>query len=352
MHINNKENIIRILTMIKIKNFLIRKNIKISVKRYAIEALGAMSLGLFSSLIIGLIIKVIGDYSHIPIITEVGLKAMSVVGAAIGISVAYGLQAPPLVLFSSAAVGMAGNEFGSIAGAFVSSVIGAEFGKMISKETKVDIIVTPLFTIVIGVVIAKLIGPYVNYLMIFIGNVIMYATDLLPIPMGIIVSVVMGMVLTLPISSAALAIMLNISGLAAGAATIGCSCQMIGFAVCSLKENGIGGLVSQGLGTSMLQMPNIVKNPKIWIPPTLASAILGPIGTTVLKMENIASGAGMGTSGLVGQVGTIEAMGASSDVFIKIALLHFILPAVLSLIISEIMYKKGFIKKGDMKLDA
>lgn len=338
--------------MIKIKNFLIRKNIKISVKRYAIEALGAMSLGLFSSLIIGLIIKVIGDYSHIPIITEVGLKAMSVVGAAIGISVAYGLQAPPLVLFSSTAVGMAGNEFGSIAGAFVSSVIGAEFGKMISKETKVDIIVTPLFTIVIGVVIAKLIGPYVNYLMIFIGNVIMYATDLLPIPMGIIVSVVMGMVLTLPISSAALAIMLNISGLAAGAATIGCSCQMIGFAVCSLKENGIGGLVSQGLGTSMLQMPNIVKNPKIWIPPTLASAILGPIGTTVLKMENIASGAGMGTSGLVGQVGTIEAMGASSDVFIKIALLHFILPAVLSLIISEIMYKKGFIKKGDMKLDA
>lgn len=338
--------------MIKIKNFFIRKNIKISVKRYAIEALGAMSLGLFSSLIIGLIIKVIGDYSHIPIITEVGLKAMSVVGAAIGISVAYGLQAPPLVLFSSAAVGMAGNEFGSIAGAFVSSVIGAEFGKMISKETKVDIIVTPLFTIVIGVVIAKLIGPYVNYLMIFIGNVIMYATDLLPIPMGIIVSVVMGMVLTLPISSAALAIMLNISGLAAGAATIGCSCQMIGFAVCSLKENGIGGLVSQGLGTSMLQMPNIVKNPKIWIPPTLASAILGPIGTTVLKMENIASGAGMGTSGLVGQVGTIEAMGASSDVFIKIALLHFILPAVLSLIISEIMYKKGFIKKGDMKLDA
>lgn len=338
--------------MIKIKNFLIRKNIKISVKRYAIEALGAMSLGLFSSLIIGLIIKVIGDYSHIPIITEVGLKAMSVVGAAIGISVAYGLQVPPLVLFSSAAVGMAGNEFGSIAGAFVSSVIGAEFGKMISKETKVDIIVTPLFTIVIGVVIAKLIGPYVNYLMIFIGNVIMYATDLLPIPMGIIVSVVMGMVLTLPISSAALAIMLNISGLAAGAATIGCSCQMIGFAVCSLKENGIGGLVSQGLGTSMLQMPNIVKNPKIWIPPTLASAILGPIGTTVLKMENIASGAGMGTSGLVGQVGTIEAMGVSSDVFIKIALLHFILPAVLSLIISEIMYKKGFIKKGDMKLDA
>ena len=338
--------------MIKIKNFLIRKNIKISVKRYAIEALGAMSLGLFSSLIIGLIIKVIGDYSHIPIITEVGLKAMSVVGAAIGISVAYGLQAPPLVLFSSAAVGMAGNEFGSIAGAFVSSVIGAEFGKMISKETKVDIIVTPLFTIVIGVVIAKLIGPYVNYLMIFIGNVIMYATDLLPIPMGIIVSVVMGMVLTLPISSAALAIMLNISGLAAGTATIGCSCQMIGFAVCSLKENGIGGLVSQGLGTSMLQMHNIVKNPKIWIPPTLASAILGPIGTTVLKMENIASSAGMGTSGLVGQVGTIEAMGASSDVFIKIALLHFILPAVLSLIISEIMYKKGFIKKGDMKLDA
>lgn len=338
--------------MIKIKNFLIRKNIKISVKRYAIEALGAMSLGLFSSLIIGLIIKVIGDYSHISIITEVGLKAMSVVGAAIGISVAYGLQAPPLVLFSSTAVGMAGNEFGSIAGAFVSSVIGAEFGKMISKETKVDIIVTPLFTIVIGVVIAKLIGPYVNYLMIFIGNVIMYATDLLPIPMGIIVSVVMGMVLTLPISSAALAIMLNISGLAAGAATIGCSCQMIGFAVCSLKENGIGGLVSQGLGTSMLQMPNIVKNPKIWIPPTLASAILGPIGTTVLKMENIASGAGMGTSGLVGQVGTIETMGASSDVFIKIALLHFILPAVLSLIISEIMYKKGFIKKGDMKLDA
>ena len=338
--------------MNKIKNFFIRKNIKISVKRYAIDALGAMSLGLFSSLIIGLIIKMIGDHLHLQILTDIGVKAMSVVGAAIGISVAYGLEAPPLVIFSSAAVGFAGNEFGSIAGAFVSSVVGSEFGKMISKETKVDIIITPLVTIIIGIIIAKLIGPYVNYIMIFIGNIIVYATDLLPIPMGIIVSVVMGMVLTLPISSAALAIMLDISGLAAGAATIGCSCQMIGFAVCSLKENGIGGLISQGIGTSMLQMPNIVKNPKIWIPPTLTSAILGPVGTTVFKMENIASGAGMGTSGFVGQFGTIEAMGATPDVFLKIALLHFILPAILSFIISEIMYKKGFIKKGDMKLDS
>ena len=329
----------------RIKNFLIKKNIKISLKTYTIDALGAMSFGLFSSLIIGLIIKVIGDYLHLPIFTEIGIKAMSVVGAAIGISVAYGLNAPPLVLFSSAAVGMAGNEFGSIAGAFVSSVICSEFGKMISKETKVDIIVTPLFTIVLGVLAAKLIGPYINYIMIFIGNIIMYATDLMPIPMGIIVSVIMGMVLTLPISSAALAIMLNISGIAAGAATIGCSCQMIGFAVCSFKENGLGGLISQGLGTSMLQMPNIIKNPKIWIPPTLTSAILGPIGTTILKMENVSSGAGMGTSGLVGQVGTIEAMGASTDVFIKIILLHFILPAILSLIISEKKKKKGFIKK-------
>ena len=334
------------------ESFLQRKNIEFSLKRYGIDALGAMALGLFASLIVGLILKVIGEKLGVTLLVECGLKAMAMMGPAIGVAVAYGLQAPPLVLFASTITGMAGAELGGPAGCFVAVVVGAEFGKLVSKETKVDIIVTPMVTIIMGIVTARFVGPGINSFMIALGDLIMKATEMRPIPMGILVSLLMGLALTAPISSAALAIMLNLGGLAAGAATVGCSAQMIGFAVASYRENGWGGLISQGLGTSMLQIPNIVKNPLVWIPPTITSMILGPLATTVLIMENVPAGAGMGTSGLVGQFGTIEAMGASADIFIKMGLLHILLPAAITLLISEFMRKKSWIKFGDMKLDA
>ena len=257
----------------------------------------------------------------------------------------------PISTFASTITGMVGAELGGPAGCFVAAVIGTEFGKIVSKETKVDIIVTPVVTIITGVATGIFIGPAINSFMVWLGAVIMSATELRPIPMGILVSAIMGLALTAPISSAALAIMLNLGGVAAGAATVGCCAQMVGFAVASYRENGWGGLISQGLGTSMLQVPNIIKHPLILIPPTLTSMILGPLATTVLVMENIPAGAGMGTSGLVGQFGTIEAMGATTDVFIKMGLLHFVLPIIITLIISEFMRKKGWIKFGDMKLD-
>ncbi len=331
------------------RSFLERKNIEISVQRYGIDAMGSMAQGLFASLIVGLILKVLGEKLGISILLDLGIRAMSMMGPSIGVAVAYGLKAPLLVLLPSTITGAAGAQLGGPAGAFVAAVIGTEFGKLVSKETKLDIIVTPAVTITLGVFAGMTIGPVIDIFMSGLGQVIMRATELHPIPMGILVSVIMGLILTLPISSAAIAIMLQLGGLAAGAATAGCCAQMIGFAVASYRENGVGGLLSQGLGTSMLQIPNIIKNPYIWIPPTLASAILGPVATTILPMENIPEGAGMGTSGLVGQFGTIEIMGLSA--LPKIFILHFILPAILTLAISEFMRKKGYIKNGDMKLD-
>ncbi len=333
------------------QSFLQRKNIVFSLHRYGIEALGAMALGLFSSLIVGLILKVIGDKTGIKLLTDYGLQAMAMMGPAIGVAVAFGLKAPPLVLFASTITGMAGAKLGGPAGCFVAAVIGAEFGKLVSKETKVDIIITPMVTIITGVATGVFIGPTINSMMVALGALIMKATELQPIPMGILVSVLMGLILTAPISSAAVAMMLKLGGLAAGAATVGCAAQMVGFAVASYRENGWGGLVSQGLGTSMLQVPNIVRNPRILIPPTLAGAILGPIATTIWPMTNIPAGAGMGTSGLVGQFGTFEAMGMTGGVMFKVVMLHFILPAILTILISEYMRKTGWIKYGDMKLD-
>ena len=333
------------------QSFLQRKNIVFSLHRYGIEALGAMALGLFSSLIVGLILKVIGDKTGIKLLTDYGLQAMAMMGPAIGVAVAFGLKAPPLVLFASTITGMAGAKLGGPAGCFVAAVIGAEFGKLVSKETKVDIIITPMVTIITGVATGVFIGPTINSMMVALGALIMQATELQPIPMGILVSVLMGLILTAPISSAAVAMMLKLGGLAAGAATVGCAAQMVGFAVASYRENGWGGLVSQGLGTSMLQVPNIVRNPRILIPPTLAGAILGPIATTIWPMTNIPAGAGMGTSGLVGQFGTFEAMGMTGGVMFKVVMLHFILPAILTILISEYMRKTGWIKYGDMKLD-
>ncbi|MBO8171338.1 MAG: PTS sugar transporter subunit IIC [Bacillaceae bacterium] len=338
--------------MNQVASFLKRKNIEISVERYLITALSYMAYGLFGSLIIGLIMKVVGE--HVPPLAwlvETGKLAMSLMGPAIGAAVAFGLQSPPLVIFASVITGAAGAELGGPAGSFIAAVLGAEFGKMISKETKLDIILTPLVTIVIGVLAAQFIGPYIDRGMKGFGELVMWATELRPVLMGILVATLMGLALTAPISSAAIAIMMGLEGIAAGAATVGCAAQMIGFAVISYQENGFGGVLAQGLGTSMLQIPNIVKNPAVLLPPTLSGAILGPLATTWFAMSNVPSGAGMGTSGLVGQFGTIEAMGTSSGVFWAIILLHFILPALLSLLISEVMRKTGLIKPGDLKLE-
>lgn len=331
--------------------FLERKNVKFSFSRYFVEALGAMGIGLFASLITGLILKTVGSKCGIPILVEFGTLAGQMVGPAIAVAIAQALKAPQMVVFSCAAVGFAGNTWGGPVGAFVAAIIGTECGKMVSKETVIDIIATPAVTIITGMAAAKLIGPPVSAMMTALGLLIMRATELQPGPMGAVVSTIMGMILTLPISSAAIAVALNLSGLAAGAAAVGCSTQMIGFAVMSFRENGVSGLLSQGLGTSMLQMPNIVRHPMIWVPPTLASFILGPLSTLLFKMTNVPSGAGMGTSGLVGQFGAIDAMGSSPAVLMQIALMHFILPAVTTLIIAEVMRRTGLIKKGDMRLE-
>lgn len=340
----------------KYKSFLKKKNIELSVQRYLIDALSYMALGLFSSLIIGSIINIIGQKFGIVLFTDtIWPVAREMTGPAIGIAIAYGLKAPPLVIFASTLTGAVGAKVGGPVGAFFAAVIGAEIGKLVSKETKIDIIITPAVTILVGTIVGNLVGPSVSSIMVGFGQAIMYATELHPVPMGIIVSVLMGIALTLPISSAAIGIMLGLSGIASGAATIGCSSQMIGFAVIGFKENGWGGFFAQGLGTSMLQMPNIIKNWKIWIPPIITSALLGPLGTTLYKMENTAIGSGMGTSGLVGQIGTISAMEKSGkggiSMYMAIVLLHFVLPITLNLIIATYMRKKKFIKDGDLKLD-
>ena len=351
--------------MSNVKEFLARKDVEISVKRYALDALSAMALGLFASLLIGLIVKTIGEQLGIHagesdfslFLIKIGSAAMAMVGPAIGVAVAHGLKAPPLVLFASIATGYMGNMVwvdggaaGGPAGAFVAAVIGAEIGKLVSKETKVDIIVTPLVTILAGGIAARFIGPVIGALMTGLGKVIMNATELQPFFMGVIVSVVVGLVLTAPISSAALCIMLDLSGIAAGAATVGCCAQMVGFAVISFRANGIGGLFAQGIGTSMLQVPNIIKNPWIVAPPTLAAAILGPVATIVFKMTNIPAGAGMGTSGLVGQIGTFTSMGFTLDTLWKAVLLHIVLTAALSYLFYLILKRLGRFTDEDLKL--
>jgi len=353
------KKILEVFLLKKLKDFLNRKNIIFSAKRYFIDALSSMAIGLFSTLIIGLIIQtvgeqlanIIGENLVSTMLIELGNTAKGLMGAGIGIAVSHSLAAPPLVLFSGAITGMLGAQFGGPAGAFVAAAVACEFGKAVSKETKVDIIVTPAVVLIVGMLISKTLGPCVDWLMKGLGQVIMQATELQPFFMGIVVSVIMGIVLTAPISSAALAIMLNLSGLAAGAATVGCSAQMIGFAVISYRENKMGGFIAQGIGTSMLQVPNIVKNPWIILPPILASAVLGPISTLVFKMTNNPAGAGMGTSGLVGQINTFTDMGFSLEILFAVVLLHFIAPAILSYIFYLPLKKLGKIKTGDMTLD-
>ena len=333
----------------KFKTFLQKKEVNITAKAYFLDALGAMAFGLFASLLIGTIFTTLGDKLNIPFLLEIAKYAKQATGAAIGVAIAYSLNAPSLVLFSATVCGIAGNALGGPVGAYVATVISTELGKIVSKETKVDILVTPSVVIISGVLLAMFVGPGINAFMEAFGRFIENATELRPFIMGVIVSVSVGMALTLPISSAALCIAIGLSGIAAGAATAGCCAQMVGFAVMSFKENRWGGLVSQGIGTSMLQMPNIIKNPLTWIPPTLAAAITGPIATCVFQLENVPIGAGMGTCGLVGPFGIITAMpDGGTRMWLGILLVCFILPAILTWIFGEIFRKLNWIKEGDL----
>ena len=338
--------------------------IKKAYKRYIIDALSAMGMGLFASLIIGLILTQISAISFLNFLAPFGAVVAAsspVVGAAIGVAIGYGLKVPPLAIFSCAAAGAFGYQLSGPIGAYLAAVVGAELGGLVAGKTKLDIILVPTVVIVSGGLITNLTASGINAGIAALQSFLESATTLQPIPMGIIVSVVFGLALTAPISSAALAAMIftvpegGTMGmglqLAAGAATVGCCCQMVGFAVSSFRENGVSGLIAQGLGTSMLQVGNILRSPAILVPPTLASAILGPFATTIFQMKNVGSAAGMGTSGLVGQFGTWSVMSGESGALVKIILLHFVLPAALSLLISEIMRRKNWIKAGAMKLD-
>ncbi|MEX1378194.1 MAG: PTS sugar transporter subunit IIC [Eubacteriales bacterium] len=341
-------------TSIKLKSIL---------KRYFIDALGAMALGLFASLIVGLILSQISrihigniSFSVINQFADVA-KSPYVVGAAIAVAIAWGLKHKPLVIFASAITGAYGYSLGGPVGAYVAGLIGAEIGGLVDRyasKIKLNIILTPLAVIIAGCFVGLWVGEPISKFMTFLGEVINKATTLKPFPMGILVAVLVGLFLTAPISSAALCIMLGLNGLAAGAATVGCCAQMVGFAVTSFKDNKWGGLLAQGVGTSMLQIPNIMKKPQILIAPTLAGAILGPIATVVLKMQNIPIGAGMGTAGLVGQFGTFEAMKElmpAGQLIITIILLHFVAPAILALGIHFIVKKLGWVKDGDMVIN-
>ena len=364
-----------------VKAFLARKNIVFSAKRYGVDALGAMTQGLFCTLLVGTILNTLGTQFHIGFLAAtvvtigsgdaataytIGGLASAMVGPAMAVAIGAALQAPPLVLFSLVPVGFATNALGGAGGplaVLVIAIIAAECGKAVSKETKIDILVTPIVTVLVGVGVAYLVAPPIGKAASWVGNLIMWATELQPFFMGILVSVIVGVALTLPISSAAICAALGLTGLAGGAAVAGCCAQMVGFAVMSFRENKWGGLVSQGLGTSMLQMGNIVRNPKIWIPPTVASAITGPIATCLFRMEMNGTpvSSGMGTCGLVGPIGVYTgwvndvAEGLKASVtgmdWLGMVLVCFVLPAVLTWLISLPCRKAGWIKEGDLKLD-
>jgi len=362
--------------MEKFRAFLKRKDIEISLRRYGIDALGAMAQGLFCSLLIGTILNTIGTQFHIGFLTSpvavvsgieytVGGLASAMSGPAMAVAIGYALKCPPLVLFSLITVGFASNALGGAGGPLAVlfvAIIASELGKAVSKETRIDILVTPLVTIGSGIALSALLAPVLGAIAMKLGEVIMWATELQPFLMGILVSVIVGIALTLPISSAAICAALGLTGLAGGAAVAGCCAQMIGFAVMSFPENGIGGLVSQGIGTSMLQMGNIVKNPRIWIAPIVTSAITGPVATCIfhLRMDGAAVSSGMGTCGFVGQIGVYSgwvksiAEGTRGAItafdWTGLILISFVLPAVLAPLINLIVRKLGWVKDGDMKL--
>ena len=350
--------------------------IKKYLNRVFIDGLSGMAMGLFSTLIIGTIIQQIGTLvggSVGKLIFLVGKMAAAATCAGIGVGVAHKFKESPLVVLSAATCGMVGGFASKILagsilsegaiilagpgeplGAFIAAYVGIEVGRLVAGKTKIDIIITPLITIGAGSAVGILVGPPISSFMTWLGSLINWGTEQQPFLMGVIVSVLMGMILTLPISSAALGVILNLSGLAAGAATVGCCCNMVGFAVCSYRENKVGGLLAQGVGTSMLQVPNIMRKPIIWLPAIISSAILGPVSTMLFHMTSNATGSDMGTAGFVGQIMTYQVMSATEDpviVMIKIVVLHFLLPGLLSLGISEFMRKHKWIKFGDMKLD-
>ncbi|MCI8293043.1 MAG: PTS sugar transporter subunit IIC [Hespellia sp.] len=346
------------------------------MKRFFIDGLGGMAQGLFATLIIGTIIQQIGTFvggQYGDLIYLVGKMAAAMTGAGIGVGVARKFEADQLVVVSAATAGMVGafasrllagtvltegNMLlagpGEPLGAFLAAFVAIELGGLLSGKTKIDILITPCISIGTGSAVGLVLGPPISKFMTWIGSLINWGTEQKPLVMGIVVSVLMGMLLTLPISSAAIGVVLNLSGLAAGAATIGCCCNMVGFAVASFRENGFGGLLAQGIGTSMLQVPNIIKKPLIWLPAILSSAILGPVGTLLLHMTNNATGSGMGTAGLVGQIMTWQTMIQSEPqmvVLAKIIAIQVVLPAVVTLLFSELMRKAKLIKPGDMKLE-
>lgn len=350
----------------RFSRYLEKKGVTLSPKVYFVDAMGSMALGLFATLLIGTIFGTVASY--IPegnvvrtFFDNLTTYAKGATGIVLGIAIASSLKAPPLVMFSAGVVGMCSNALPFVyegatitagpAGAFVCVLVAVEIGKLVSKTTKVDIIVTPAVTTGVGVLISMLVCPAIAFLMYWLGYFVNYSTTIMPFLMGIIISVVVGVILTLPISSAAICAMIGISGLAGGAAVAGCCAQMVGFAVISFRENKWGGVVAQGLGTSMLQMGNIVKNPRIWIPATLASAITGPISTCLFKLECTGVSAGMGTCGLVGPLGVFTDMGFTVTSVVGVLVVCIILPAVLSLAFSEIMRKVGWIKENDMKLE-
>ena len=367
--------------MEKVRAFLRRKDIIFSAKRYFIDAMGAMAQGLFCTLLVGTILNTIGQQFHIGFLNEVivtigkgdgavhytiGGLCSAMVGPGMAVAIAGALKAPPLVLFSLIPVGFATNYMGGAGGPLAVlfvAIVAAEVGKAVSKETKIDILVTPIVTVLVGVGFAALIAAPVGNAAAAVGAAIRWATELQPFFMGIIVSVVIGVALTLPISSAAICAALGLTGLAGGAAVAGCCAQMVGFAVMSFPENRWGGLAAQGLGTSMLQMGNIVRNPRVWIPPTVASAITGPIATCIFRMEMNGApvSSGMGTCGLVGQIGVYTgwvydvAAGVKTAItgmdWLGLVLISFVLPAVLTWLIAIPLRKCGWIKDGDLKLD-
>ena len=352
--------------MEKFKLWLKKKDIEISVKRYLIDALGAMAQGLFASLLIGTIFSTLGTQLGIEILVTIGGYAKAAAGPAMAVAIGAALHCPPFVLFTLIAVGSAANELGGAGGplaVLIVTIFAAEIGKMVSKETKVDVIVTPAVTLSVGILLSMWWGPGLGALASGFGKLIMWSTELHPLIMGIIVSVFVGIALTLPISSAAICAALSLTGLAGGAAVAGCCAQMVGFAVMSFRENKWGGLLAQGIGTSMLQMGNIVKNPKIWIAPILTSAITGPIATCIFKLEmnGAAVSSGMGTCGFVGQIGVYSgwvqgiADGVKTSItaidWIGLLLISFILPAVLCALIGLLFRKIGWIKENDLKLE-
>lgn len=350
-----------------VKEFLKRKNVNFTAKTYFIDALGAMAFGLFASLLIGTIFGTLGEKTQIPLFLTISEYCSSATGAALGISVAHALHAPQLVLFSAATVGIAGYAQGGPVGSLVAAIASTELGKIVSKETRVDILATPGVTILSGVLTAQFIGPGVSFFMASFGNMVKTATEMQPFFMGMLVSALMGIALTLPISSAAICFMLSLDGLAGGAATAGCCAQMVGFAVLSFPENGVGGLLAQGLGTSMLQMGNILKNPRVWLPAILTSAVTGPLATCVfrLEMNGPPVSSGMGTCGLVGQIGVwtgwlspseralangAAAVAPGAMDWLGLILISFVLPAVLCWAFGLLFRRIGWIKQGDLTL--